>query len=103
VSNAEDALVALGQSILDEAKRGNDLAEIMLASPPAAEAEAIRPQEAMLPALCADPVCDHLTLRCPNNRLHTIGGHRGNRTHLISRGSTEPPKGSNQPRGRAGR
>jgi hypothetical protein len=70
-----------------------------LTGPQAAEGD----QPAPAPGLCADPLCDHLTLRCPRNRTHLVGGHAGNRSAFISKGATQPPQGSNQPRGRRGR
>lgn len=54
------------------------------------------------PGLCESPLCDHLTLRCPRNRTHLVGGHPGNRARLISAGSTRQPAGSAPARGQAG-
>jgi hypothetical protein len=108
VSNAEDALVSLGEDLVREIKRGHD---IMLSGPPVPDAVPVQAdpsglvQQTAPPPGCTKPGCFHDTLTCehPLMRRHLVGGHPANRSRFISAASTEPPKGSSQPRGRQGR
>ena len=103
------AQISAGQFELAREQVRQDLA-VELASPPVpdpvmvqADPSGISEYTAPPPSLCAEPGCDHLTLRCPRNRTHLVGGHPANRQHLISAESSRPPQGSASPRGRRGR
>ena len=85
-------------------------AALEMASPPVpdpvlvqADPSGISEYTAPPPGLCAEPGCDHTRMTCCMKRLHTIGGHPGNRSHLLSANSTRPPQGSAPVRGSRGR
>jgi hypothetical protein len=100
------AQISAGQLELAREQLGHDLA-VKLASPPAPDPVVVQADPSGIseyttppPGLCADPLCDHMTLRCPRNRTHLVGGHPGNRSQFISKGATNAPAGSASPRGR---
>jgi hypothetical protein len=104
---AEAALTGLARDLVRELGAAAAAGYLALASD-RAEGEGTsgsrhdQPGPAVLPGLCDSPFCDHLTLRCPRNRVHLVGGSLAHRQHLISRGSSSPPPQGSDPRGAGG-